>query len=102
MPKIHVMRTKMIVDVVVDPANIDSVMDAAGVLTSIHAHVTGQKHVTLEITDSRLVRIDAPAPAEATADGSDPRVATDAPPDDLSDMPPNLRRTRKSEPAAAE
>ncbi len=67
MPKIHVMRSKLTVDVVVDPTNADSIMYAADVLNSIHRHATGQDHVTLEITDSRLVRVDAPEPVEPEA-----------------------------------
>ncbi len=63
MPKIHVMRSKLTVDVVVDPTSPDSIM-----------HATGQVHVTLEITDSRLKCVDAPEPApepEASAAPAD-------------------------------
>ncbi len=64
MPKIHVMRSKLTVDIVVDPTDPDSIMHAADALNSIHRHATGIDHTTLEITDSRLVRVDAPEPVE--------------------------------------
>ncbi len=67
MPKIHVMRSKLIVDVVVDPTDPDTIMYAADVLNSIHRHATGLDHTTMEITDSRLVRVDAPEPAPEAA-----------------------------------
>ncbi len=88
--KIHVMRNKLTVDVVVDPTNPDSIMHAADVLNSIHRHATGQDHTTLEITDSRLVRVDAPEPAP---EASEPAA------DDLGDMPEHLKRTAKAEAA---
>ncbi len=72
MTKIHVMRSKLTVDVVVDPTDPDSIMHAADALNSIHRHATGLDHTTLEITDSRLVRIDAPEPApEASETAAD-------------------------------
>ncbi len=94
MPKIHVMRTKMIAEVVVDPGSIDSVCHAASVLTSINAHVAGLDHATLEITGSRLARVDAPEPM--------PEAKPEPTAGDPMKVPANLVRTAETEPAAAE
>ena len=68
MPKIHVMRHKLQLDIEVDPASHASLDHAAGILTSVNAHVAGLDHTTMKIIDSRLVRVDAPKPAPAAAE----------------------------------
>ena len=87
MPKIHVMRHKLQLDIEVDPTSYDSLDHAAGVVTSINAHVAGLDHATLKIMDSRLNRVSAPEPNTEFVD-------------DGLDIPDNLRRT--TEPEAAE
>ncbi len=89
--KIHVMRTKMTVDVVVNPSSTDSLLNAADVLTGIDAYVADLRYVALKIAESRLTRIDGPQ-----------SEAVEPVDDGLGDIPEHMRRTKKPEPAAAE
>ncbi|HET98771.1 MAG TPA: hypothetical protein ENH89_00050 [Aurantimonas coralicida] len=98
-PKIHVIRHKLQLDIEVDPASHASLDHAAGILTSVNAHVAGLDHTTMKIIDSRLVRVDAPKPAP---EASEPALAANDPADDNLDIPERLRRTAETEPAVAE
>ena len=100
MPKIHVMRHKLQLDIEVDPASHASLDHAAGILTSVNAHVAGLDHTTMKIIDSRLVRVDAPKPAPEASEPEPVEPNTEFIDDGL-DIPDNLRRT-DPEPAAAE
>lgn len=93
-PKIHVMRHKLELDIEVDPASYESLDHAAGVVTSVNAHVAGLERATLKIIDSRLTRVPAPKPA--------PEVSEPEPADDGLDIPDHMRRVPKPAPAAAE
>ncbi len=98
MPKIHVMRHKLELDIEVDPTSHKSLDDAVSVMMRVKVYVAGLE-ASLKRTDSRLIRVDAPEP-KAEAPKLAPEPEATKPADDGLGIPDNLRRT--AEPAAAE